>query len=86
VWSPEDDEFLGGGGIVFFCYRTNYYKISSLNQALVAQACNPSCSGGSDQEDGGLKPVSRKSFMRLYLKKKKKKNHHKKELTERLKQ
>jgi hypothetical protein len=28
---------------------------------LVAHACNPSCSGGRDQEDQGLKPARAKS-------------------------
>jgi hypothetical protein len=28
-----------------------------MSQALVAHACNPSYSGGTDQEDRGLKPV-----------------------------
>jgi hypothetical protein len=27
------------------------------NQALVAHACNPSYSGGKDQEDHGLRPA-----------------------------
>jgi hypothetical protein len=28
-----------------------------FGQALVAHTCNPSYSGGRDQEDGGLRPV-----------------------------
>jgi hypothetical protein len=36
---------------------------------LVAHTCNPSYSGGRDQEDGGSKPAQANSSMRLYLKK-----------------
>jgi hypothetical protein len=35
----------------------------------VAYACNPSYSGGRDEEDLGLKPAWAKSSMRPYLKK-----------------
>jgi hypothetical protein len=35
----------------------------------VAHACNPSYSGGRDQEDHGLKPARAKSSVRPYLKK-----------------
>jgi hypothetical protein len=38
----------------------------------VAHACNPSYSGGRDQEDHGLNPAPGKQFVRPYLKKKKK--------------
>jgi hypothetical protein len=44
--------------------------------ALVAHTCNPSYSGGRDQEDHSSKPVQAKRFVRLYLKN----NQHKKEL------
>jgi hypothetical protein len=36
---------------------------------LVAHACNPSYSGGSDQEDSGLKPALAKSSQDSILKK-----------------
>jgi hypothetical protein len=36
---------------------------------LVAQACNPSYSGGRDHEDYGLKPAQANSSVRPYLKK-----------------
>jgi hypothetical protein len=45
-------------------------------QALVAHACHPSYSGGSDQEDCGLKPAQANSSQDLekpFTKKKKKK-------------
>jgi hypothetical protein len=32
-------------------------KLSSLSQARVAYTCNPSYSGGKDQEDHDLKPA-----------------------------
>jgi hypothetical protein len=35
----------------------------------VAHACNPSYSGGRDQEDSGLKPDRANRSMRLYLEK-----------------
>jgi hypothetical protein len=44
----------------------------------VAHACNPNYSGGSDQEDNGLKPAQANSSGDPMLKKKK--NHHKKGL------
>jgi hypothetical protein len=34
-----------------------FLKNNSTSWALVAQACEPSCSGGRDQEDGGSKPT-----------------------------
>jgi hypothetical protein len=40
---------------------------------MVAQACNPSYSGGRDQEDHGSKPALENSFARPYLEK----THHK---------
>jgi hypothetical protein len=40
----------------------------------VAQACNPSYSGGRDQEDLGLKPAQANSSKRLYLEKTRHKN------------
>jgi hypothetical protein len=36
---------------------------------LEAHTCNPSCSGGRDQEDRGLKPVLGKQFLRTHLEK-----------------
>jgi hypothetical protein len=38
--------------------------------ALVAHACNPSYSGGRDQEDCDLKPAQENSSARPYLQKK----------------
>jgi hypothetical protein len=37
-------------------------KMTSTSQALVAHACNPSYSRGSDQEDSCLKPVGENSL------------------------
>jgi hypothetical protein len=48
---------------------------------LVAHTCNPSYSGGRNQEDCGSKPAQGKEYMRLYLEK----THHKKVLVEWLK-
>jgi hypothetical protein len=47
----------------------------------VAHACNPSYSGGRDQEDHGLKPAQANSSARPYLEK----TFHKKGLVEWLK-
>jgi hypothetical protein len=52
----------------------NYLKTKGLkNEAYcwvpVAHACNPSYSGGRDQEDHGLKPAPGKLYPRLYLEK-----------------
>jgi hypothetical protein len=49
-------------------------KTSRTTWALAAHACNPSCSGGRDQEDRGSKPAQENSSMRPYLEK----NHKKK--------
>jgi hypothetical protein len=38
-------------------------------QAVVAHFCNPSYSGGRDQENGGSKPVWTNNSLRPYLKK-----------------
>jgi hypothetical protein len=35
----------------------------------VVHTCNPSYSGGRDQEDHGLKPAQSKQFVRPYLEK-----------------
>jgi hypothetical protein len=40
-----------------------------LGRVLVAHDCNPSYSGGRDQEDSGSKPAMGKQFVRPYLKK-----------------
>jgi hypothetical protein len=48
--------------------RSHLKKIK-LNQMPVAHTCNPSYSGGRDQEDRGLKPVWVNSSTRPYLKK-----------------
>jgi hypothetical protein len=43
-------------------------KKLNLSQALVAHACNPSYSGGKDQEDCGLKPAQANSSQDAVLK------------------
>jgi hypothetical protein len=52
-------------------------KLIYICWVLVAHACNPSYSGGGDQEDRSLKPAWVNSSTRPYLKKEKKKNHRK---------
>jgi hypothetical protein len=47
-------------------------KVFWHSWAPVAHTCNPSYSGGIDQEDCGLKPAQTNSSMRPYLKKRKK--------------
>jgi hypothetical protein len=44
------------------------YQNKNEGQAPVAHACNPSYSGGRDQEDHGLKPVQANSSRDLILK------------------
>jgi hypothetical protein len=64
------------GGILSFDLKVmiRYMaKESIYNWAPVAHVCNPSYSGGRDQEDHGSKPAWVNSSMRPYLKKKKKK-------------
>jgi hypothetical protein len=39
-----------------------------MSRALVAHTCNPSYSGGRDQEDFGSKPAQAKKFVSLSLK------------------
>jgi hypothetical protein len=56
-------------------------QIKEISWVLVAHACNPSYSGGRDQENHGLKPAQAKSLQDPILKK----NHHKKGLVEWLK-
>jgi hypothetical protein len=53
-------------------------KILNTSQALVVHACNPSYSGGRNQEDGGSKPVRANSLRAPILEK----THHKKGLME----
>jgi hypothetical protein len=50
----------------------------SISQTLVAHACNPSYSGGRDQEDLSSKPAQANSSARPYLEK----NLHRKGLVE----
>jgi hypothetical protein len=50
--------------------RQNYLQNNQSSQELVAHFCNPSYSGGSDQEDCGLKPAWANSSTRSYLEKK----------------
>jgi hypothetical protein len=57
-------------------------KKKNFSRAPAAHACNPSYSGGRDQEDCGLKPALGKQFERPYLKKK---HLYKKRLVEWLK-
>jgi hypothetical protein len=45
-----------------------YIKILQHGQAAVVQACNPSYSGGRDQEDHSLKPAGANSFREPFLK------------------
>jgi hypothetical protein len=45
------------------------YRNSGLGQAPVAHTCNPSYSGGRDQEDWSSKPAQANSFRDLILKK-----------------
>jgi hypothetical protein len=40
-----------------------------MSQVPVSPACNPSYSGGTHQEDGGLNLARAKSSVRLYLEK-----------------
>jgi hypothetical protein len=49
------------------------FNIATKEPSTVAHNCNPSYSGGRDQEDPSSKPVQGKSFTRSYLRKKKKK-------------
>jgi hypothetical protein len=44
-------------------------KFSKSRQEPVAHAYNPSYSGGTDQDDSGLKPAQASSSLRPYLKK-----------------
>jgi hypothetical protein len=64
-----------------FCSSVGTFKKSQPCWAPVAHACNPSYSGGTDQEDRGSKPVQANSSQDPILKK----THHKKRLVEWLK-
>jgi hypothetical protein len=46
-----------------------YVFLKIVTQALVAQACNPSYSGGRDQEDCGSKPAWANSSVRPFFEK-----------------
>jgi hypothetical protein len=48
---------------------TNNTQIKGRSWAPVAHACNPSYSGGGEQEDHGLKPTWVNKFTRSYLEK-----------------
>jgi hypothetical protein len=64
--------------------NTQFYLIVkevTICPARVAHTCNPSYSGGRDQDDRGLKPAWANSSARPYLEK----NLHKKGLVEWLK-
>jgi hypothetical protein len=69
--------------IKYLSRRKNKFLNGKVNLALVAHICNPSYSGGRDQEDSSLKPAWAKwfRFPRPYLEK----AHHKKGLAEWLK-
>jgi hypothetical protein len=54
------------------------YQKTCLSQVQVAHTCNPSCSGGGDQEDRGSKLAWGNSSARPYLEK----TIHKKGLVE----
>jgi hypothetical protein len=58
--------------------ETFRFSKTTKSQAPVAHACNPSYSGGRDQEDCGLKPAWANSSERPYLEK----THHIKGLVE----
>jgi hypothetical protein len=45
-----------------YFHPTDYYSKPSENQALGAHACNPSYSGGRDQEDCSSEPTPAKSL------------------------
>jgi hypothetical protein len=47
--------------ILIFLKSMVAFKKFQASQVLVAYACNPSYSGGRDQEDGGSKPDQVKS-------------------------
>jgi hypothetical protein len=48
--------------------KVYFIRFESLSQALVAHACNPSYSGGRDQEDRSLKPARANSLRDPILK------------------
>jgi hypothetical protein len=49
--------------------RSEIHSPEACGQVLEAHACNPSYSGGRDQENCGSKPAWANSSMRTYLKK-----------------
>jgi hypothetical protein len=51
-------DFAGSRNISFSYFAMKYFKIKKLNVswAPVAHSCNPSYTGGRDQEDGGSRP------------------------------
>jgi hypothetical protein len=67
------------GYVVRSCLKNIFLKKRALCQAPVAHTCNPSLSGGRDQEDHSWKLAPGKYFMRPYLEntqhKKEKKKH-----------
>jgi hypothetical protein len=46
---------------ISFTYKLFNKRITTFSRVLVAHACNPSYSGGRDQEDQGLKPAQANS-------------------------
>jgi hypothetical protein len=75
----SDVSFHGHLGLLLWAYGEIMSEMSGW--ALVAHACNPSFSGGRDQEDHSSKPSPGKQFRRPYLKN----THHTKGLAEWLK-
>jgi hypothetical protein len=65
----------------FLLRQWTFITNKCMSQAGVAHACNPSYSGGRDQEDHGSKPAWGNKFLRPYLKN----THHQKGLVEGLK-
>jgi hypothetical protein len=60
TWKADQEEYKFKFNVGYvLSSRPCLKKIKS--QMPVAHACNPSYSGGRDQEDGGLKPVWEKS-------------------------
>jgi hypothetical protein len=53
----RDLQFTHPGKVSCPEYINHVFKISKKSQVPVAHACNPSCSGGRDQEDCGSKPA-----------------------------
>jgi hypothetical protein len=46
-----------------------FFKCCNVGPGMVANSCNPSLSGGRDQEDCDLRPAEAKKLVRLHLNK-----------------